>query len=249
MSNTVEHSLLHSYQRNFAMALPRLVSCVDQSVIQKQQRGLYCIHHLIRQLAHSLLPTLFIHFLVNMRSPVIAFSILAAAVSPTLVSAGFNGNAVTHPRVTEVETKGSSNPLQVFKRQLNAEQLNRLQRGPNSFNDPGNPINALLDPLKDLPGTPVGDTNQKNNAGASSNDATTTIADDPLQDSDMSTSKLSKDVGNTAATTGGGAPVEPVAPATPYAGGKMAENDAERSADGEGLQHHSYSKADLTKGV
>lgn len=40
MSNTVEHSLLHSYQRNLAMALPRLVSCVDQSVIQKQQRGL-----------------------------------------------------------------------------------------------------------------------------------------------------------------------------------------------------------------
>ncbi|EED79134.1 predicted protein [Postia placenta Mad-698-R] len=184
-----------------------------------------------------------------MRSPVIAFSILAAAVSPTLVSAGFNGNAVTHPRVTEVETKGSSNPFQVLKRQLSAGKLNELQRGPNSFDDHGNPVGILFSSLnKNLPGTPVGDTNQKN-ADASSDDATTKIADDPLQDSDMSTSKLSKDVGNTAATTGGGAPAEPVAPATPYADGRTTQNDAERSADGEGLQHHSYSKADLTKGV
>jgi len=151
-----------------------------------------------------------------MRSPIIAFSIMAAAtVSPSLVSAAPNtsgGNAITHPRVTEVETKGSSNPFQL-RRQL-PNELKGLSGG-------GDPLSALLHE------SPEAD------PGATSSQPTTNpLGDTPAQDLPAVAQPVDSTAGtveNTAGTADGAvqnaAPVEPVAPATPYQQGQVNTAD------------------------
>ncbi|KAH9937513.1 uncharacterized protein B0H18DRAFT_1113337 [Fomitopsis serialis] len=87
-----------------------------------------------------------------MRSPLIAFSLVAAAVSPSLAASHPNspkfGRSVTHPRVTEVQSPGGES-LQFKRSGMNGLGLDKLTgSGANPVNkltgSAANPIDMVL---------------------------------------------------------------------------------------------------------
>ncbi|PCH33479.1 hypothetical protein WOLCODRAFT_160096 [Wolfiporia cocos MD-104 SS10] len=137
-----------------------------------------------------------------MRSPIIAFSIMAATVSPSLVLARPNSpapNGISHPRITEVETNGASNPLQLERRFGNALGIM-----------PGNNLDALN------PGTLLSSAQpaSQDNSGSSAAAKTDAVQSDlPTVEKDVQSPKSA--VANSAA------PIAPAEPASPYAGGNV----------------------------
>ncbi|KAH9835726.1 uncharacterized protein C8Q71DRAFT_763180 [Rhodofomes roseus] len=76
-----------------------------------------------------------------MRSPLLAFSLVAAAVSPSLAASHPNspkfGRSVTHPRVTEVQNPGAES-LHLKRSGLNGLGLNKLE------GSGANPVDMIL---------------------------------------------------------------------------------------------------------
>ncbi|KAI0728661.1 hypothetical protein C8Q72DRAFT_795187 [Fomitopsis betulina] len=152
-----------------------------------------------------------------MRSPLIAFSLVAAAVSPTLASVHSNspnfGRSIAHSRVTEVDN-ASAGPMRFKRSGLTGLGLNKFASG-------GNPLDEVLPQDASAASTP-----------SLNSDAATHSGDpDPFSSENLHTvNNAAAAVPSVAAATTpsnalGSVPasaVEPVAPANPYSGSQVA---------------------------
>lgn len=173
--------------------------------------ALHSTTYLILTLLHTLNP----HAIPTMRSPLITFSLVAAAVSPSLAAAHSNspkfGRSITHPRVTEVEnaSPGSLN----FKRSgMNGLGLDKLTAG--------NPIDELL---------PQGAAASSSKPAPSKADGDTpSLPFDPSDPASAANIPDPETIPSAGLANVPSAPVEPAQPASPYSGGQQnapASND------------------------
>ncbi|EPT04164.1 hypothetical protein FOMPIDRAFT_1014069 [Fomitopsis schrenkii] len=162
-----------------------------------------------------------------MRSPLIAFSLVAAAVSPTLATVHSNspkfGRSVAHPRLTQV-SNASPGPLR-FKRS-----------GVNGLGvDPTNVAGNVLDEI--LPqGAPAPQSNSDPETQKGSVDEDPVASDDPTANNPTAAvpgSDMDADAGTIPSSPlgdGHAPPLEPVSPANPYgndhSGAAPGNNDA-----------------------
>ncbi|KZT74795.1 hypothetical protein DAEQUDRAFT_771535 [Daedalea quercina L-15889] len=165
-----------------------------------------------------------------MRSPLIAFSLVAAAVSPSLAAHSNSpkfGRSVTHPRVTEVDNS-SPGSLHLKRAGLGLDKLTG-----------GNPIDAILPQGADASNSKPG----ASKANANSNDylagADTSL---PFSPSNNPASAAlppsvpdpaaipSSELGNVPVT-----PAEPAPPANPYGNGQ--QNAGPATNDGPSGRH------------
>lgn len=164
-----------------------------------------------------------------MRSPLIAFSLVAAAVSPSLAAAHPSspklGRSVAHPHVTEGDN-GSPGPLRFKRSGVNGLGLNKLIGS-------GNPIDTILPQGAPSPSPPnTGTQPGSDNPLASEDlpgvpDTSNPAAVIPASVPSPAAAVPSSALGNVPATPATPAtPAEPASPANPYENGQPgASND------------------------
>lgn len=155
---------------------------------------------------------------------------MAATVSPTIVSAmqsssNTNGNIVTHPRVTEIQSKGIAGSAPVkLRRQL-----------PGSIPVVGNVVSDvtglgfLAGPQPNPPSNVAPNNEQPSNGVVPDSVPVDTPVAQNISDAPAT---VGETAGNTVANTPVGqnaAPVEPAAPASPYAGSNVATKSKSKS--------------------
>lgn len=159
----------------------------------------------------------------SMRSPLIAFSLVAAAVSPSLAAAHSNspkfGRSVAHPHVAEVDN-ASPGALRFKRSGVNGLGLNKLTGS-------GNPLDELLPQGAPVPSppNPNSDAGTHKDSGSEDPFASAGLPVDPTANNPTSAVPAgvpnpgtvpSSELGNVPAP-----PIEPATPANPYGNGQQ----------------------------
>ena len=154
-----------------------------------------------------------------MRSPLIAFSLVAAAVSPSLAAAHSNspkfGRSVAHPRVNEVDS-ASPGPLRFKRSGVNGLGLNKLTGS-------GNPLDEILPQGAPSANPPDADAGSHDDSGSEDPFASEGLPVDPTAANP--TAAVPAAVPDPGTIPSGlpnvpAPPVEPVSPANPYGNGQ-----------------------------